>query len=549
MKNLKKILMLGMALTAALALAVACKVEPDSSSAPTDSSSSPNDSSTVPEEVVVDKAPLFPDTYPADGGSCVFGDWELVENAACAEQGVKVRHCILHDAVHDDYEIFAERGHAYNYLAICETCGKKAPLPTIDQSATYLNPADKNSGIAGSGHEYQQYVPYINEYGEEAVRYLPNTGKYELAVDGYYEIELSNTRECWFDFAVPEAGQYAVLSTSNPGDIVLEQYASSAQTNFLMGEGSVLKDGNVFSVASCTKLYFNPAWRATFRLSGNAGDTIKFHIAKIAPTHWEPGYINVNVEVSAPLAKAPEGEQGSTPVVVPYDSEYFYDETSGYYRMGSKDAPGDVIFAAITKNAERLMGEQSFISLQTESAGGLRCAVGMTVEGDHLIHNYAPLIYKNPEYNGRENSYEAFVNSDGLYPVTQELYDFLSIYTASNYLAVPPEEGEGEHVWLSACYYYTVLTPGSEGNPFLIDTLGDHTVTMESIYEQVYCKITYTETATCTITMNTDGIFWIDGERHSSSEGAVTFETKAEGVVISFLTSASEIIPIEFTIA
>ncbi len=539
MKTKKNILLGCMALLATFAFAVGCKTGSDSSSS-TDSSSSSADSSNP-----------FPDTYPENGG-CEFGDWELFRAADCETTGVKVRRCILHEG-HEDYELFPARQHDYSTQGICKTCQADAPLPGFAANPTYIDPATDDS-IEGSGHEFIQY----EQIGPDEVEPIDGTGKYRLSVGEYYQITIEQSRECWFEFGISEPGQYAVISTENPDNVKLQQY--SPETSILQGPSKYMDDGNFLSMVNCDEQHFNGAWTAAFRVSGVEGDVVKFHIAKIAPPVWAPSSVVVDKAATQLLGKAPEGAKGAVATDVPYDSEYFYDAENGYYRMGTAENPGDIIYVAIDKNTPRLMGSNSFVGLQeyaddeqTIPVGGLRTMqIGTTIEGNYILGNYAPMLYNNPDFGGTENSYQAFMNSDGMYPVTEELHEFLTIYTARNALAVPPEEGYEENAWLSACFYYTVLTQGSEGNPYEITQTGTHTATQYDAFEEVYYKFTYTGGAnTCKITVHTLGVnFFIGGDDgHSSDDGAVHFEVaNGESVTLSFLNRGLEIIDISFTI-
>ncbi len=530
MKKLKKYLCLFTALITTLSFAVACVNEGNSNS------SSGGDSSSSS----VDIESLYPDTYPENGG-CTFGEWELVKDADCTTKGVKVRHCTLHEG-HDDYDFFAAREHAYNTEGVCERCGELVALPSANKNAKYINPSDEDADILGSGEEY----PNPND------RY---SGKYTFYVGEYYEIVLGNSRECWFEFNVEEAGQYAVISTSNPNGATLTQY--TPDITYYVGESKTLEDGNFVNVANCTELYWSPAWRAAFCLKGNAGDTVKLFIAHVAPPTWEADYVNVSRTATTAITQAENAEDGFFPLDVPYTSEYFLDESCGYYRRGSKDKPGEIIYMAITKTAPRLMGEQSFVSLQGNGAG-LRCAVGKTIEGDHIIHDFAPMIYKDPKYGGTENSYEAFVNADGLYPVTAELYEFLTLYTARNSVSEENASINDANRWLSACFYYGKLTPGCAEYPIRLEEFDTYKGTQLNIYDKLYYKFVPTVdadapesgTITCKITVETAGTcFWLNGERHFAEDGAVEFEVViAQGVTLQLMHESMQLTEMTFTI-
>ncbi len=526
MKNLKKYLCLFMALTTILSLATACVDEGNSSS----SSGK-------------DLEDIYVDTYPENGG-CTFGEWTLVKNADCTTKGVKVRHCSLHDG-HDDYEFFAARQHAYDEKGICERCGEALPRPTPEAGAQYVFLPDDEADVIGSGEEYP----------DPNVRY---SGAYQFSAGEYYEIELTSTGECWFEFSVSEPGHYAVVSTANPDGVTISGY--TPETHYYIADGGMQEDGNFVAVVSCTENYWSPAWKATYALKGKSGNKVKFFITKVAPPTWEAGYVNVSRTAAETLVKAEDAEDGYFPLDVPYTDEYFYDESCGYYRRGNKEEPGEIIYMAITKTAPRLMGEQSFVSLQGNGAG-LRCAVGKTIEGDHIIHDFAAMIYKDPAYGGTENSYEAFVNADGLYPVNKELYEFLTLYTEKNAVDDENDSLNDSNKWLAACFYYGKLTPGCAQYPIRIQDFDTYTGTQLNIYDKLYYKFVpvadadapESGTINCKLTVQTAGTcFWINGERHFAEDGAVEFEVViTQGATIEFLhesMNADALPEITFTI-
>ena len=526
-------------------------VEDSSSSIIEDSSSSvvEDSSSSILEDSsssIVDNE--YPDTYPNDG-NCVFGDWELVREADCDTKGVKVRYCAAHEN-HADYEMFAAREHDYGVQGVCSVCNEEAPLPTINVNANYINLTAGNTTIVGSGNEYDWF---------------------EVSVGGYYEIEiftnLESKNEVWFQFGVPEPGQYAVISVSNPSCVTATQWNASIAGIYNPQPTRVFNDDNFIGTVHCSKNYSNPNdlenWRATFSLSGKPGDKVKFFIAKIASTTWTPSYINIEKTAENLIGVAPDGEQGTTATDVPYNSEYFYDETNGYYRMGTKTNPGAIIYMAISKNATRLMGEMSFVNLQTAGAG-LRYQVGVTVEGDYLSYDFAPMLYSDPFYNGRENSYQNFLNADGMYPVTKELFDFLKVYVKNNTVVTPPPAANADNAWLAACYYYATVKLGSVGNPIAVDKLGTFTAQQYHKLAYVYYTFTYNPNpeATgsaityCTISVDMDNVsLTMQGKEYRNQNGVkqiqnIAFEASSTSpITFIFKTLNMTTNPIEVTLS
>ena len=87
MKDLKKIVSIGIAFTATFSFAVGC--------VPTEDGNNSSSSSVENEDA------NYSDTYLED---CELGEWELVRAADCETKGIKVRRCTNHQgATHEDY--------------------------------------------------------------------------------------------------------------------------------------------------------------------------------------------------------------------------------------------------------------------------------------------------------------------------------------------------------------------------------------------------------------------------------------------------------------
>lgn len=539
MKTIKKLTLLCLALaTAATAsFAVACGGDDSSSSS---SSSSPLDfssSSSVEDDLGYKDA--YPETCVGDE-ACAFGDWELVKEADCTTKGVKARYC-AENSEHVDYETFAARGHNYGNTGVCITCETEASLPAPKTNPTYLNPNDPDDRIYGNGEDFDRYLLYVGDY---------------------CEIEMGS-EDIWFEFPVDEPGQYAVISTENAGGVEIERYDASAHyitpTPY---PGRELADGNFVATVLCAENLWSTSWTATFCLDGSDGDVVRFYIVKIADAAWTPSYVTVNMEAKELSGVAANGAEGTVPADVPYDSEYFYDEESGYYRMGTAEDPGEIIYAAISSSATRLMGEMAFTGLP-EAGASISLDGGVNIEGNYLVYNYAPFMYSEPLHGGSENSYAAFANEDGLHPVTKELHDFLQHYVSENAPSVPPEEGFEANAWLAPCYYYTKLQAGSEAYPIEITELGAFQAVPYNGDEYVYYTFTYdpnpeatgATTTYCTISVSTDNVrLRIGGNTYDNANGSfgidkIPFETNSEtGITFSFLSREWSTDPINVTI-
>lgn len=525
MKHWKKttIFLLSLFMTTSLVMGLAACGDSNSAdntaSSPMDNSSSDlsspdeeNNEEGYPELIQVEN----PDAY-------TWGEYELISSPTCTVAGVKQKRWTEDESViHQEY--IPPRGHTYEN-GIC-ACGNGPIFPDAGE-INYVYPQESSSGIVGAGTEYDRY---------------------ELT-EGYYEIEC-NRGVIWLSFSIPEAGQYALYTVGDADDSVeLNRYDASAQyIPNISFPAKELEDGCLYSSISCNSITWSAEWRATYSISGKSGTAVKLRFVRIADEAWSPATVRVSHLAKQINGKhAPRGDEGTSPTVVPYQTEYYYEESSGYYRMGTPNNPGDIIYVAITSIPTRMLVDKAFTQIQYEAASNLYLSYGKTVDGDYLVRDYLPFISGDTDNDMAteeayaDNCYKNFVNSDGLYPVNQELFEFLNLYVQKNCPMDIPEEIRTDpeqftaKAWLAACYYYKNLTPGSEEFPIALNGTGEITVSCPA-YDYRYYTYTHTNGSTvstisyCTITCDDPNVvIEANGKQYYGKNGVVSFiaETNA----------------------
>ena len=382
--------------------------------------------------------------------------------------------------------------------------------------------------------------------------------------EGYYSIRLPKDRETFFSFSVSKPGIYAFYSMAAAKNTVMKQYdyvgAEADNSNSLFTEADVLSEeygdraGVAYATVSCGERYFNAAWRATFSLQATVETTADFRFVRIGDPVAEPEYVTTKITAKEIAGKASVPEN-KTAIVVPYSTDFFYDadyemevtpfaggaavKAKGFYRMGDEDNPGEVIYAAISKNATRYLGDASFATIQYKG-NNLSVYTGKNENGDYLINDYVDFIMNDGGVeNGTANTtmacYKNAENADGLYPVNQELYEFLNLYTSANN---PEGTADEDKYWLAPCYYYAEVVLGSRDYPHSLNEVGETTVNVPE-FSTVYYNVKWTaktneNTGTSitqgyyTLTCNTpNAVVFFDGYNYFVNEGAVsiTFET------------------------
>lgn len=413
-----------------------------------------------------------------------WGAWTGSTNNLCNQDAQLSRRCSSCNQT--EKQTIAKRGHAYEN-GVCKLCDEPFVFPTLETNPTYTDVWDDSVG-GGNGGAFSRR---------------------QLKTDVYYTLDVPVTNELaeidgvWISVPASELGQYALLTIGGANNVTIERFDASEQyipgdENGYIGIPAIQhENGETFSNVSCNEKYWSSSWRATWRFSTTTPNTsVKFIITKIADTEWTPEYIHETVlpkQINNVTANEPA--DGFTKIAVDYNDSYYFDEWNGVYRRGTKAEPGEVIYMAISSEAPRLLGEKAFTGIQ-EEGNNLSFSVGKDERGNYLFQDYHAFLLASESQDG--NAYENFVNSQGLYPVTQELYDFLQLYMTKNRpYDIPNDIWEDEtsrlqKAWLAPCYYYAMLTPGTEDNPYLITELGTFEV-LTPKYDIVYYTIKYTD--------------------------------------------------------
>lgn len=411
----------------------------------------------------------------------IWGEWTGSTDNICAQDVTLTRTCTECSAT--DTMTIPMRGHVYED-GFCKNCLSPFVFPDLDQHPSCTDVWDIS--VSGAGEAYNRK---------------------RLQTDTYYtlEVPVSDFNDLdhgvWISVPVSGPGQYALCTVGGANGVTIDRldapynhYIPTGNDGYIAQSATVADNGESYSMVNCGVAYWNVQWSATWRFSANTAATVKFIIVKVAPPEWEPESLHVGVKpTQINNVKADEAPESYTTLEVGYNDSYYYDEWNGVYRRGSKSNPGEVIYLAIGCNAPRLFGEQPFTNVQ-EDGNNLSLYYGEDAQGNYIIRDYhAFLLSKESSDN---NVYENFINSDGMYPVTQELQEFLYLYTRKNRPVNMPdsiwddEAERAEKAWLAPCYYYCEVTPGSEDNPFVITDLGDFKASTPA-FDVVYFRIAY----------------------------------------------------------
>lgn len=392
------------------------------------------------------------------------------------------------------------------------------------------------------------------------------------ATTGYFEVQLTangvDDGYTFFNFSIPQSGQYALYTLSNTSGVTIINYAYSSQyVNLSIGEPThALQSGKLYCLFNMSDVYFSSQNSIiAFAFQCTQDTTLKFRFVRVGEPIAPP--VNVVTDISAKeiLGKAsvPSGKEGAP---VTYDTPYFFDENatisvtpfeggapvtvSGFYRTGTPQNPGEIIYAAL--NAPNRCIDIPFADVYL-TGNGLRFHVADDPQtGNRLLNDYRDFI-TNDKGSGDEAQedltfacYENACNADGYYPVNAEIYAFLQDYLISHspYFGDEYEEGQEPDEstwWLSVCYYYKDIHYGTAEHPFAI-VEGENTIELESATSvQYYNFKTTTETVDYIVSCEETGVYIVLDDTNYAAPFALAFTTDAlDGTTFSIKSIGNE---------
>ena len=331
------------------------------------------------------------------------------------------------------------------------------------------------------------------------------------ANEGYYKITLEPNKELFYEFSVSETGLYALYTMSAVNGVTITQYDASTayiptddDGNYIGNEAVVVpeeygeKAGVLYSKINCSAKYYSEYWRATYGFESTTAQTVEIRFVRIGDPLREPENITTAVapkELKGKFLNNPnEDSTGKDVATVPFNSKFFYDENyeiqvtpfaggapvtvKGFYRMGTKEEPKELIYAMLTEPPTRMF-DTTFVDLISNGAS-LRLYTATAENGDILYNDYENFIMKGTG-DASKVCYENAVNEDGLYPVNQELYEFLNYYIDARGFKDMSDDIKAlypDALWLAPCYYYGNVSNGTQAYPYKL-SLGNNSISLQ----------------------------------------------------------------------
>lgn len=382
---------------------------------------------------------------------------------------------------------------------------------------------------------------------------------------GYYEITLTPNTPKYYSFEIPNEGQYALVTNQPKTGLTIERCDASAQYISPVTHPALeLEDKTLYSYVHCPASHYSTSWRATYKITCTTNANITIRFVRVGDALKEREKFITNVTAKEIAGKAQDMPISHAKAEIPWTTAdaptYFYDENyemtftdletglpttkKGFYRLGQAgDSNAPVIWVAITSATERYLGE-AFSQIQYKG-DNLTLLVDTDVDGNYHMESYVDFIMNNGglvdnangglpvEGDSKMACYMNVANTDGLYPVNQELFDFLNTYTELNNPIL--DEGVSvnkEDYWLAPCYYYVEQELGSQANPIVLSE-GENTVTLPEM-ASVFYKIEATTATRYTLT-GSAGLIYYDGAINHGVElngFTITIDVPAEGLIL-----------------
>ncbi len=220
----------------------------------------------------------------------------------------------------------------------------------------------------------------------------------------------------------------------------------------------------------------------------------------------------------------------------------YYNSQDGFYHVNSVDGP--YLLVNFNKAIERSSSD-SIVQILTTSDSVNR-----------VVQN-SKYNYTNYDYSKFIADYSRYCNSDGVYRVNKELYDFLQIYSTKtlNYSSLR------NRAWLNPCQYYSpvgglpLIGDGTDASPFKL-LFGTNTVDMSSLQGSAVLSYKATKDAWFIIETSANvlipndvlGQTEINGKYYVELSSDKTYKFIISGNETSYLFDISEVTKLRATV-
>lgn len=394
--------------------------------------------------------------------------------------------------------------------------------------------------------------------------------QYQIA-NGYYGVPLNKYNHTFFAFTPTKVGTYRITSYGT-ADVAYAEYDASEE--YLNPAPIATEDDNGEDVNFVYEFDVNPT---EFNSMGSSGDyKIYFSVGfsdKATDTSATNSVIFIEyvngqyTEDAAPeyttqvvtLTKADDvlygtdgsiakfGSQSGSLTPLPYNATLVYNESDRYYHIGTENGPLAVM--PFTVVPERLL-DQPFNKIANPDPNDPSDNANPATLHLTFTDDEAKTITVK-EYNKLINEiYPSAVNDDGVYPLTEEMREFLYQFVVVAKNDINVQNIPKELRWKAPLYYYETGTieddkpnvsdwtgnapnggDGSKENPFIIGT-GDYCAPFGSVSGIVYYLYTAKNAGYLTISSEDEKAVITFVNENITVNGDVVSSTSESGEVL-----------------
>ena len=357
--------------------------------------------------------------------------------------------------------------------------------------------------------------------------------------NGYYALTLTRYNPTFYAFTAKTAGTYRILSLGN-ADVELNVHdgsevwvnpvpaltvddVSASDVNFAYEFQVTPADIENMADNGFYQVYFSVDFSS--KATDFDANTTILYADKInnnydAPTGDDTPETIVLTKADDALYDdagniVPFAAQNGTLTELPYNAELVYNETDRYYHIGSANGP--LVVMPFTVAPSRYL-DMAFNTVGNPelNENALPSTLYLTfvdeTTGKKTVKEYNTLI---------NEVYPSAVNTDGVYPLTQEMYEFVRQYVAQNNsdkVSIIPAELR----WKAPLYYYETGTPvddrpslsgwngdmptsgnGTQASPYIVGG-GNYCAPFGPTFGVLYYTYTATENGYLTVKTESD---------------------------------------------
>lgn len=294
-------------------------------------------------------------------------------------------------------------------------------------------------------HSYFYLLTYKEVGGETAAEIAENQTNYTVAASGKYEVsfkavEASVTLYSFY------GGGYVSCDAEGIPSYKTQTVTSSSQSITL----NLTVNGNQARMPNYFGIYADKDCEIEIEVK-RVGDA----------TEPNTDVETTEFEFTAPTEKFNDSADKLTPVPIP-NSRTFVKDGDGFYHIGSADGP--LLLMTLTSKLERIgeLSLQELPSYKDKFVDNAQIFIFSDYDGD--------ILTARTDYTKLIEEYSKWVNSDGVYPVNDDLYSFLQRF--QQYSGLDPNNRKD--TWLIPCQFYADANgiaaegDGSVENPFVL---------------------------------------------------------------------------------